>query len=111
MISDIINIHKNFILKPNPYVTQQQAEDAYTKFAAGQFLTISAVGCFTLSLLKFVPKISQRAFFKKFTVFQAISGVAAYGWYFYEINQIGNTIPKEELQRQKQIVEIKKTQN
>ncbi len=22
MISNIINIHKNFILKPNPYVTQ-----------------------------------------------------------------------------------------
>jgi len=55
-----------------------------------------------MSLFKFVPKISQRAFFKKFTVFQALSGIAAYGWYFYEINKIGNTIPKEELDRQKQ---------
>lgn len=35
MFDQLINIHKNFILKPNPYVTQQQAEDAYTKFAAG----------------------------------------------------------------------------
>jgi hypothetical protein len=56
---------------------------------------ISALGCLSLSIFKFVPKLSQRSFFKKFTVFQAFTGIAAYGWYFYEINQIGNTIPKE----------------
>lgn len=48
-----------------------------------------------MSLLKLVPRLSQRAYFKKFTVFQALTGVAAYGWYFYEINEIGKTIPKE----------------
>lgn len=57
-------------------------------------MMISAVGCFSLSLLKFIPKISQRSFFKKFTVFQAITGLGAYGWYFYEINEISKTIPQ-----------------
>ena len=65
-------------------------------------MVISAMTCLSMSLFKFVPKISQRAFFKKFTVFQAFTGLAAYGWYFYEINKIGNTIPKEELDRQKE---------
>ncbi len=35
MFGQFINIHKNFILKPNPYVTQEQAEEVYTKFAVG----------------------------------------------------------------------------
>lgn len=86
MISDIINIHKNFILKPNPYVTQEQAEEAYTKFAIGEFMMISAVGFLGMSILRFVPRLSQRTIFKKFTVFQALTGLGAYGWYFYEIN-------------------------
>ena len=56
------------------------------KFAVGEFMMISAVGFFALSLFKFIPRYSQRAYFKKFTVFQAATGLAAYGWYFYTIN-------------------------
>lgn len=97
MISEIINIHKNFILKPNPYVTQDQSEEAYTKFAVGEFMVISSVAFLGMSIFKILPRYSQRAYFKKFTVLQALTGFAAYGWYFYEISQIGNTIPKEEL--------------
>lgn len=55
---------------------------------------ISAVGCFALSYLRFIPNLSQRAYFKKFTVFQALTGFVAYSWYFYEIDKIGKTIPK-----------------
>lgn len=69
-------------------------------------MMISAVSCFGMSLFKFVPKLSQRAFFKKFTVFQALTGIVAYGWYFYEINNIGNTIPKEERDRQKVAAQV-----
>lgn len=51
-------------------------------------MMFSAIGCFGLSLFKFIPVISQKAFFKKFTVLQAFTGLASYGWYFYEINKI-----------------------
>ena len=62
---------------------------------------ISAVGCFVLSYFRFIPNLSQTAYFKKFTVFQALTGFAAYTWYFYEINKIGKTIPKSELEIKK----------
>ena len=52
-------------------------------------MMFSALGCFGLSLFKFIPALSQKAFFKKITVFQAFTGLIAYGWYFYEIKKIG----------------------
>lgn len=57
-------------------------------------MSISSIIFFSMSLFKMVPRLSQNIIFKKFTVLQALTGIAAYSWYFYQIHHIGSTIPK-----------------
>jgi hypothetical protein len=90
-------IEKDFVLKPNPYVTEEQANSLLWKLAVGEVLAISAFTCFTLSFLKVRPAITLANSFKNFTYFQATTSIATLFYHLYELDELGNSIPTQEL--------------
>lgn len=63
-------MHNQFILKPNPYITRDEAESAYTKFMMGQFILGSAVGSLILRKINFLPGITSKKSFRNFIIVQ-----------------------------------------
>ncbi len=94
-------IHGHFIQRRNPYLTQEQVEAAYPRLIIGQFLAISAIACFTLSLCKVFPRVSLNVGFKKFTVFQAASSLLFLALYARKLDELGQFIPEAEIERRK----------
>jgi hypothetical protein len=90
-------IEKDFILKPNPYVSDEQSSSIIWKLAVGELLGLSAFACFALTLLRIRPTLTSAPSFRNFTYFQGLSSVAAFFYHIHELQQLGNTIPPAEL--------------
>lgn len=100
--SDIVTMHKYFIMKPNPYITNEEAQSAHTCLALGQAATILATVCLSLSLIKVFPQITQNSAFKKYTAFQFLLSAGIFGYYGYKLTRLKNLIPQQEFEsRQK----------
>lgn len=81
----IRTIEKDFVLKPNPYVTEEQSNSVIWKLAVGELLAISAFACFSLTFLKIKPNITSANSFRNFTYFQGVSSVAAFFYHIHEL--------------------------
>jgi low temperature requirement protein LtrA len=86
-------MHRHFIIKPNPYITNKQAENAQTHLAIAQVATGLSVISLGLSIFKVVPQISLNSAFKRYTVFQFLISAALFGYYCYEINNLQKLVP------------------
>ena len=53
-----VHIEKDFVLKPNPYVSEEQSNSALWKLAVGELLALSAFACFSLSVLRLRPALT-----------------------------------------------------
>lgn len=78
-------IEKDFILKPNPYVSESQTNTIIWKLAFGELLALSAFACLSLTLLKVKPNITSRSSFRNFTYFQGVCSVAGVFYHLFEL--------------------------
>lgn len=90
-------IEKDFVLKPNPYVTEERANSLLWKLAVGEVLAISAFTCFGLTFLKIRPSVTLASSFKNFTYFQATTSLGTLFYHLYELDELGKSIPPQEL--------------
>lgn len=91
-------IEKDFVLKPNPYVTEEQSTSVLWKLAVGEVLAISAFSCLALTLLKIKPSITAANSFKNLTYFQGATSIGILYYHIYELDQLAKTtIPEVEL--------------
>lgn len=90
-------IEKDFVLKPNPYVTERQADSLLWKLAVGEVLALSAFACFSLTFLKVKPHLTSSSSFRNFTYFQAASSIFGLFYHLYELDTLGRAIPEAEL--------------
>jgi hypothetical protein len=63
----------------------------------GEVLVISAFTCFTLTFLKVKPSITLANSFKNFTYFQATTSLGTLFYHLYELEELGKSIPPQEL--------------
>ena len=90
-------IEKDFVLKPNPYMTNERADSTLLKLAIGEIFGLSAFFCFTLTFLKVKPNITLANSFRNFTYLQGLTSFGAIFYHLYELNLLGKEIPAEEL--------------
>lgn len=76
-------IEKDFVLKPNPYVSEEQSNSILWKLAVGEVLALSAFACLALTLLKIKPSITAANSFKNFTYFQGVTSVGTLYYHMY----------------------------
>jgi hypothetical protein len=67
------------------------------RVAVGEAFAISSCFFFFLSMAKIKPRITLAPSYKNFTFFQAISSIGILFYHLYELDQLGNTIPENEL--------------
>lgn len=82
-------IEKDFILKPNPYVTEEQSKKVLAKLAIGELLAISSFACIVLTLTKIKPSITSAASFKNFIYFQGLSSFGIIMYHLHELDTLG----------------------
>lgn len=70
-------VEKDFVLKPNPYVNDEQSASILWKLAVGEVLALSAFACLSLSLLKVKPSVTLTPSFRNFTYFQGLTSIGA----------------------------------
>lgn len=91
-------IEKDFMLKPNPYVTEEQSSKILGKLAIGEMLALSSFLCITLTLTRIKPSITSAASFKNFTYFQGLSSLGLIVYHAYELDTLAKEcIPENEL--------------
>jgi hypothetical protein len=76
-------IEKDFVLKPNPYVSEEQGNSVLWKLAVGEVLALSALFCLTITYLKIKPSITSANSFKNFTYFQGVTSVGMLYYHMY----------------------------
>ena len=86
-------MHKSFVMKPNPYITDDEAVEAHELLVMSEAASFSGLLCLSMSIFKVFPKISQRVYFKKFTVFQLMVSIGLFGYYGYQLNLLSNRVP------------------
>lgn len=92
-------IEKDFVLKPNPYVTEEQSTSILGKLAIGEILALSSFACIVLTLGKIRPSITSANSFKNFTYFQGLSSMGIILYHLRELDTLGKEcIPESELQ-------------
>lgn len=91
-------IEKDFVLKPNPYVSEEQSNSALWKLAVGELLALSAFACFSLSVLRLRPVLTAANSFRNFTYFQGLTSLGMLAAHLHDLDQIGSSIPDAELQ-------------
>jgi hypothetical protein len=90
-------IEKDFVLKPNPYVSEEQSNQVLWKLAVGEVMALSAFFCFTMTFLKIKPSLTASTTFKNFTYLQGVSSLGGLFYHFHELNELGKIIPESEL--------------
>jgi hypothetical protein len=93
VLSDLLTMHYQFIMKPNPYVPRNQAEAAHTKLVVAEAAALFSVLSLSLSLLKIFPGISLNSAFKKFTILEFVGAVGFLGWYCWDIYKLKQYVP------------------
>lgn len=78
-------IEKDFVIKPNPYVSDEKSNSIIWKLAVGEVLAISAFACFTLTFLRVKPSITSANSFRNFTYFQAATAMGGFFYHLYEL--------------------------
>jgi hypothetical protein len=91
-------IEKDFVLKPNPYISEEQSNSALWKLAVGELLALSAFTCFSLTVLKLRPSLTAANSFRNFTYFQGLTSLAMLAAHLRELDHLGSCIPDAELQ-------------
>lgn len=94
----MLNMHRNFIMKPNPYISNEDAERAFTTFLVSQAAGIFATISLSMSLFKIMPKISLNSAYKKFTVVEFVVAFGLMGYYGYDLLRMRKMIPDEEFE-------------
>jgi len=79
-------IEKDFVLKPNPYVTEEKSNSIIWKLAVGELSAVSAVLCLSLTFFKIKPSITLANSFRNFTYFQGLSSIGILYYHLYELN-------------------------
>jgi hypothetical protein len=91
-------IEKDFVLKPNPYVSEEQSNRVLWKLAVGELLAISSFVFLSITLLKVKPSITAGSSFKNITYFQGFSSLGFMGYHLHELDELARTaIPEPEL--------------
>ena len=90
-------IEQDFILKPNPYISEERADQVLWKLAVGEVLAISAFTCFSLSFLRLKPSITLASSFRNFTYFQAITSIGMLYYHLHELEVVAKDIPDAEI--------------
>lgn len=91
-------IEKDFVLRPNPYVTEEQSNKILAKLAIGEVLALSSFACIALTLGRIKPSITSAASFRNFTYFQGVSSLGLVMYHLHELDVLGKEcIPENEL--------------
>ena len=76
-------IEKDFMLKPNPYISEEQSSQVLWKLAVGELLAISSFAFLSLTFLKIKPAITSAASFRNVTYIQGLSSVGMLGYHLH----------------------------
>ena len=88
-------MHSSFIIKPNPYISQEESESAITKLVLAETALILSVVSLSLSLFKIMPKYTLNSAYKKFTVVQFWGADVLFGMYVYDLSKLRKFVPDE----------------
>jgi hypothetical protein len=90
----LMRIHREFVIKPNPYITFEEAEKAKGRLVMAEVGVFTSLASFLLSVWRVAPSITQNSAFKKFTVFQLVIASGLYLSYLYELHRLSDRIPE-----------------
>ena len=76
-------IEKDFMLKPNPYISEEQSNKVLWKLAVGELLAISSFAFLSLTFLKIKPAITGAASFRNMTYIQGLSSVGIMAYHLH----------------------------
>lgn len=96
VLADLLTMHTHFLMKPNPYIPNEQAEEANTKLVLAEAATILSVVSLSLSMLKVMPSITLNSAYKKFNVVQFVIAGGLFAYYGYELYRLKRFVPEEE---------------
>lgn len=97
-LGELKTMHSHFIIKPNPYISQDEAESAINKVVIAQTtLFLAAVGL-SLSLFRVAPKYTRNSAYRKFNALAFGASFACFGWYALDLLKLRNRVPDEEFE-------------
>jgi len=94
VISDMLTMHRFFIVKPNPYIPKEEAEAAHTNLVLGEAATGLSILSLSLSIFRFMPNISLNSAFKRFTVFQFLTAFGFFAYYGFQLLRLKKYVPE-----------------
>lgn len=94
--NDLLTMHRHFIIKPNPYITTEQASSANQKLVLSEAATFLSLLSLSLSLLKIKPNITLNSAYKKFNLVQFLVAGALGLAYGYDLWKLRAFVPERE---------------
>ena len=91
----IRTIEKDFVLKPNPFISEEQGNQVLWKLAVGELFAISSFTFLALSMLKIKPSITLSPSFRNVTYLQGLSSLGLFGWHLQGLDELGRTLIPE----------------
>ena len=86
-------IEKSFILRPNPYVTEEQSNSALWKLAVSEVTFLSSLAFIALSYFKNAPRVTKSPAWRNVGYLQVLTGLGMLFWHLKEVEEIAGGIP------------------